>query len=64
MRGVIWLQTATVFSLGGGRISLSCSLYMGLVMLGRQKYTQQTTSAWAECLWFWDDYWKAKKNEI
>ena len=27
--------------LGGGTISLSCSIYMGLMMLGRQKYTQQ-----------------------
>jgi hypothetical protein len=40
MRRVIWLQTATVFSLGGGNVSLSCSMYMGLVMLGRHKYTQ------------------------
>jgi len=34
-------QTPTVFWLGGGNISLSCSMYMGLVMLGRQKYIQQ-----------------------
>jgi hypothetical protein len=27
--------------LGGGIISLSYSMYMGLVMLGRQKYIQQ-----------------------
>jgi hypothetical protein len=27
--------------LGGGTISVSCSLYMELVMLRRQKYTQQ-----------------------
>jgi len=43
MRKVIWLQTATVFSLGGGNVSLNCSIYMGLVMLGRQKYTQQNS---------------------
>jgi len=36
MRRVIWLQIPTVFWLGGGSISLSCSVYMGLVMLGRQ----------------------------
>ena len=36
-----WLQTPTVFWLGGGIISLNCSMYMGLVMLGRQKYIQQ-----------------------
>jgi hypothetical protein len=40
---VIWLQTPTVFWLRGGNISFICSMYsyMGLVMLGRQKYTQQ-----------------------
>ena len=32
---MIWLQTATVFWRDGGTISLSCSMYMGLVMLGR-----------------------------
>jgi hypothetical protein len=31
MRRAIWLQTATVFWLGGVTISLSCSMYMGLV---------------------------------
>ena len=30
----------TVFWLGGGIISLSRSMYMGLVMTGRQKHTQ------------------------
>ena len=34
------LVTSTVFWLGGDTISLSFSMYMGLVMLGRQKYTQ------------------------
>ena len=38
---MIWLQTATVFWLGGGTISLSCSLSVGLVMLGTQTYIQQ-----------------------
>jgi len=37
MRRVIWLQTATVFWLCRGIISLSSSLYMGLVVLGRLK---------------------------
>ena len=32
------LQTPTIFSLVGENISLSCSMYMGLVMLGRKKY--------------------------
>jgi hypothetical protein len=41
MRRVILLKTPTVFWLGGGNISLSCSMYMGLIMLDRQKYTQQ-----------------------
>jgi len=31
----IWLQTATLFWLADGTISLSCSMFMGLVMLGR-----------------------------
>ena len=29
MRKVIWLQTPTVFWLGGGSISPSCSMYVG-----------------------------------
>ena len=37
IRRVIWLQTPTGLWLGGG----SSSIYMVLVMLGRQKYTQQ-----------------------
>jgi len=35
MREIICLQTATVFWLRRGNISLSCSVYMGLVILGR-----------------------------
>jgi hypothetical protein len=35
---VIWLQTPTVFWLGRGTISLSHSMYLGLVMLDGQKY--------------------------
>jgi len=31
----------TVFWLGGGTPSPSLSMYMGLLMLGRQKYIQQ-----------------------
>ena len=34
------LVTATIFSLGGGTMSLTYSMYMGLMVLGRQKYTQ------------------------
>jgi len=41
MRRVVWLHTATVFWLGGEIISLSCSMYMGLMILGRYKYIQQ-----------------------
>ena len=41
MRRVIWLQTAKVLWLGGGNISLNCSMYMGLMMLGRETYIQQ-----------------------
>ena len=41
MRRVIRLQTPTLFWLGGENISLSCSVYVGLMMSGRQKYTQQ-----------------------
>ena len=40
MRRVIWLQTATVFWLGGGNISQLLNV-QGLTMLGRQKYIQQ-----------------------
>ena len=35
---MIWLQTPSVFWLSGRTISLSYSMYMGLVMLGRQIY--------------------------
>ena len=63
MRTVIWLQASRVHWLGGGTISFSCWMYMGLMMLGRQKYIQHSaTSAWAVCLWIWDGYWKAKKT--
>jgi len=34
-------QTPTVFLQGGGTIFLSFFIYMGLMMLGRQKYTHQ-----------------------
>ena len=64
MRRVIWLQIPTLSWLGGGTISLSCWIYMGLIMLGRQKYHVRTTSAWAKCLWIWVGYWKAKKSQI
>jgi hypothetical protein len=36
------LQTPTVFWLGGRIITLSYCTYMGLMMLGRQKYTKQS----------------------
>jgi hypothetical protein len=42
IRRVIWLQTPTVFWLGGGIISFSYSVYTGLMMLGRLKYIQQS----------------------
>ena len=38
---VTWLLTTKVLWLGGGTISPSYSMCMGLRMLGRQKYTQQ-----------------------
>ena len=41
MRKVIWLQTPKVFWLGGGTISLSHWMYMGLMMLGRKKHTAE-----------------------
>ena len=41
MRKVTWLHTPTVLWLGGGTVSPSYSMCMGLRMLGRQKYTQQ-----------------------
>ena len=41
MRKVTWLQTPTVLWLGGGTISPSYSMCMGLRMLGRQKYTAE-----------------------
>jgi len=60
---MIWLQTPTVFWLGGGTISLSCWIYMGLMILGRQKYIQHS-----HCLcripWFWDGFCKTKKTQI
>jgi len=38
---VILLQTPTIFWLGGGTIFLSYRVYMGLMMLGRQKHTAE-----------------------
>jgi len=37
---------------------------MGLVILGKHNTHSRTTSAWAECLCVWDDYWKLKKKQI
>jgi len=56
----------TVFWQGRGTISLSYWIYMALKMLGRQNYRithSRTTSAWANCLWGWVGYWKAKKTQ-
>jgi hypothetical protein len=39
---VIWLQTPTVFWLGGETISLCSSMSMGLIMLGRQMHIRTT----------------------
>jgi len=36
-----WLQTPTVFWLGGGTFYISCWIYMVLMLAGSQKYTQQ-----------------------
>jgi hypothetical protein len=35
-----YLETATIFWLGGGNISFRYSMYMGLTLLDRQKYIQ------------------------
>ena len=40
---VIWLQTPTVYWLGGGTISPSCRMYMGLMMLDTEIYTAEPT---------------------
>jgi len=41
MRRVIWLQTPTVFWVHRGAISLSYWMFVGLIMLDKQKYIQQ-----------------------
>ena len=41
MRRLIWLQTPIIFWPGGGTIFHSYWIYMDLMILGRQKYTQQ-----------------------
>jgi hypothetical protein len=38
MRKVVWLQTPTVFCLGGGIICFSHWMYIGIITLRRQKY--------------------------
>jgi len=42
MRRVIWLQNSTIFLSCVGTISCSSLVYMGLVILGRQKYIQHS----------------------
>jgi len=37
---------------------------MLLVILGKYNTHSRTTTAWAECLCVWDDYWKHKKTQI
>jgi len=51
MRRVIWLQTPTVIWLGGGNISPSYWMYMGIMMLDRQKYTQQNHKCLLRLSW-------------
>ena len=46
MTRVIWLQTPTVFWVGGATISLSCFMYMGLVTLSRHKYIGERGASW------------------
>jgi hypothetical protein len=41
MVSVIWLQTPTVFWIGGSTISLCYWMYLGLMALGRQIYTAE-----------------------
>jgi len=64
MRGVIWLQNPTVFWLGGGTISVSYWMYMGKMMLGRQKYTQQNHLCLSWVPWGWVGFWRPKKSQI
>jgi hypothetical protein len=45
---VIWLRTVTVFWLGGETISLSSSVSVGLVNLGRQMYIHTAESLMSE----------------
>ena len=42
---VIWLQTPTAFWLGGGSISLSYGMYVGLMILNRQNTYSRITGA-------------------
>jgi len=41
-KGNLVTDSHNFFRLGGGTISVSCSMHMGLVMLGRQKYIKQS----------------------
>jgi len=41
MRRVMLLQSPSIFWLCGGTVSLSSLVYMGLVILDRQKYTAE-----------------------
>jgi hypothetical protein len=52
----------TVFWLGGGTISLSYWIYLGLMMWADINTYSKTTSAWAKCLWGWEAYGKPKKT--
>jgi len=64
MSRAISLQTPTVLWQGGGNITLSYSMYMGLMMLGREKLTQQKHWCLRQVLWGWVGYWKVKKSHI
>jgi len=60
---VIWLHTPTVFCLGGGTISLSYWVDMGLMMLGKHKYIQQNHWCLSRVPWRLNGYRKVKRHK-
>ena len=61
---MIWLQTLSVFWLGGGTISRSYWKYLELTILGDWITHSRATSVWAEYLWCCDGYRQAKMTHI
>jgi len=58
----MWLQAPTIFWLSGETISPIYRMYRRLRCSADWNTDSRTSSTWAQYLWSWDGYWRAKKD--